>query len=179
MRKEHEKTTTVTAAITKHFRALKTQGEKAMAQLDDKDLHWKHDAGDNSVFVLVAHLHGNMLSRFTDFMESDGEKVWRNRDGEFEEASATGEQARGLWEEGWDCLFRALGPLSDADLSRMVTVRGEPHSVADALLRQLAHYAGHIGQIIYLAKTIKGAAWKTISIPRAASSAGEETKKTV
>jgi hypothetical protein len=153
-------------AIVKRFAAYRELGEKALRQLDDRQIHWKRSGNDNSICTLVMHLHGNMLSRFTDFQTSDGEKSWRQREAEFNEQDADRERLLLLWNEGWDCVAKALKPLADAEMGRTVTIRGEPHSIADALLRQVAHYAYHVGQIVFIAKTIKGDGWESLSIPK-------------
>lgn len=157
-------------AMLKRFLMYKDLGEKAIQQLNDQEVHWKHNTEDNSICVIVKHMHGNMLSRFTDFLNSDGEKPWRRRDDEFEENAAVGKEAvLQLWNDGWNCVMNALQPLHDTDMEKTVFIRGEKHTAADAIIRQIAHYAYHTGQIIYLAKTIKGDLWKNLSIPRGKS----------
>lgn len=148
------------------FRQYKLLGEKAMAQVSDDQLNAVLDPEMNSIAVIVKHLAGNMRSRWTNFLTSDGEKPDRNRDSEFVEPPATREDLTRLWEDGWARLFAALEPLSDADLGRTVTIRGEPHSVMQAINRQIAHYASHCGQIILLAKHFQHEHWKSLSIPR-------------
>jgi hypothetical protein len=129
----------------------------------------------NSIAVIVAHLQGNMLSRWTDFLTSDGEKPWRNRDLEFEEPSALEPRSKEgvmlAWQQGWDCVFAALEPLCDADLEKEITIRGQKHTVFEAILRQVDHYGGHVAQMVYLAKWLKGNDWKTLSIARGQSKA--------
>ena len=151
------------------FRFYKQLGERAMAQVTDEQLVAVLDGEMNSIAVIVKHMAGNMRSRWTDFLTSDGEKPDRNRDSEFVEAPATREALLALWEEGWQCLFGALEPLSEEDLQRTVTIRGEAHSVMQAINRQVAHYSLHCGQIIFLAKHFRGAGWKSLSVPRGAS----------
>lgn len=146
-------------------------GEGAIRQLTDEQINWKATPQDNSVCNLVRHLHGNMLSRFTDFLDADGEKPWRDRDAEFEDRTETQKDVLRLWNEGWACVEKALAPLQDADLDRPITIRGERHTVFEAIVRQVAHYAYHIGQIVYIAKLLKGEQWKTLSIPKGASTA--------
>lgn len=152
------------------FRKQKQLAERAMAQLPDTDLLIAIDSEANSVAVIVRHLHGNMRSRWTDFLTTDGEKANRQRDGEFE---LTGEPSRALimqwWEDGWGYLFSALDGLTDADLLRQVTIRDQPLSVMAAILRQLDHYGQHVGQIVLLAKHFRGAQWESLSIPRGKS----------
>ncbi len=137
-----------------------------MAQLSDDQLVQQIDDESNSIALIVKHVAGNMRSRWTDFLTSDGEKPDRDRDTEFTDPPPTRESLMQVWEDGWHRLFTALEPLSDADLTRAVTIRGEPHSVLQAVNRQAAHYASHIGQIIFLAKHLQSANWRSLSIPR-------------
>jgi hypothetical protein len=161
----------------RQFRGHKRMGENAMAQLRDEDFFVTLDPEANSVATLVKHLAGNMRSRFTDFLTSDGEKPDRFRDREFEVTSATTRaEVMKWWEDGWTCVFAAVGPLHPEDVMRTVTIRGEPHTVLQAVNRQIAHYAQHIGQIVFLAKHLRSSDWKTLSIPRGRS---EDYKKVV
>jgi hypothetical protein len=153
------------------FRQYKLLAERAMAQVTDEQLFALLDGEANSIALIVKHMAGNMRSRWTDFLTTDGEKLDRNRDSEFEEPPATRDDLMTLWENGWKCVFAAVGPLSEADLARTVTIRGEAHSVMQAINRQVAHYAQHIGQIVLLAKHYAGAQWKTVSMPKRRSSA--------
>lgn len=157
------------------MRGHKRMGENAMAQLKDEEFFVLLDPEANSVAILVKHLAGNMRSRFTDFLTSDGEKPDRFRDHEFEVTPAT---TRGdvmkWWEEGWACVMGAIDGLKAEDVMRTVTIRGEPHTVLQAVNRQIAHYAQHIGQLVFLAKHLRSSEWKTLSIPRGKS---EEFKK--
>jgi hypothetical protein len=148
------------------FRHYKKLAERAMAQVSDGQLFAELDEGGNSIAIVVKHMAGNMRSRWVDFLTTDGEKPDRNRDSEFEAPPATREALMVLWEEGWVHVFQALEPLSDADLGRTVTIRGEAHSVMQALNRQVAHYAMHIGQIVMLAKHFAHDHWQSLSIPR-------------
>jgi hypothetical protein len=148
------------------FRFYKKMGEGAMEQVTDEQLFATLDEEMNSIAIIVKHMSGNMRSRWTDFLTSDGEKPDRNRDTEFVEPPATREELLKRWNEGWDRVFRALTPLSDSDLERSVTIRGEPHSVMQAINRQIAHYAYHCGQIVFLAKHFKASDWKSLSVPR-------------
>jgi len=148
------------------FAQYKKMAEGAMAQVSDEQLFLSLDEEANSIAIIVKHITGNMRSRWTDFLTSDGEKPDRNRDGEFVDPPATRAALLEDWESGWKLVFSALEPLTDADLSRTVTIRGEAHSVMQAINRQVAHYASHIGQIILLAKHFAGANWRTLSIPR-------------
>ena len=153
----------------------KRMGESAMAQLRDEEFFVTLDPEANSVAILVKHIAGNMRSRFTDFLASDGEKPDRFRDREFElTPGTTRADVMKWWEEGWACVFAAIGPLKPEDVMRTVTIRGEPHTVLQAVNRQIAHYAQHIGQIVFLAKHLRSSEWKTLSIPRGMS---EEYKK--
>jgi hypothetical protein len=140
-----------------------------MAQISDEELFQTLDADMNSIAVIVKHIAGNMRSRWTDFLTTDGEKPDRNRDSEFEDPPATRETLLGVWEDGWQRVFTALEPLSDDDLGRKVFIRGEAHSVMQTINRQIAHYANHVGQIVLLAKHFKGAEWKSLSVPKGRS----------
>ena len=154
----------------RQLRGHKRMGEGAMAQLRDEDFFVTLDPEANSVAILVKHLAGNMRSRFTDFLTSDGEKPDRFRDQEFELTSATTRaEVMKWWENGWTCVFAAIDPLQPEDVMRTVTIRGEPHTVLQAVNRQIAHYAQHIGQIVFLAKHLRSSEWKTLSIPRGKS----------
>lgn len=148
------------------FRYYKELSERAMRQVTDDQLFAALDDEANSIAIIVKHMAGNMRSRWTDFLNSDGEKPDRNRDGEFAHPPATRKELMELWEEGWSCVFRALEPLSDADLARRVTIRGEAHSVMQAINRQVAHYAHHAGQIVFLAKHFAHDRWQSLSVPR-------------
>ncbi|HEU5458037.1 MAG TPA: DUF1572 family protein [Terracidiphilus sp.] len=164
-----EFTTSYTADSLGVFRQMKQLAERAMEQVTDEQLFATLDAEANSIAVLVKHMAGNMRSRWTDFLTTDGEKPTRNRDGEFEHPPETRAALLAEWESGWSCLFGALEPLTDADLPRTVTIRGERHSVMQAINRQVAHYAQHAGQIILLAKHFAGGHWQSLSIPRGKS----------
>ncbi|MGH9627999.1 MAG: DUF1572 domain-containing protein [Bryobacteraceae bacterium] len=148
------------------FRYYKTLAEKAIAQVTDEQLVAVLDEEMNSIAIIVKHMTGNMRSRWTDFLTSDGEKPGRDRDSEFVDPLTSREALTADWEEGWQCVFRALEPLSEQDLQRRVTIRGEAHSVLQAINRQIAHYAYHCGQIVLLAKHFKHDDWQSLSIPR-------------
>lgn len=154
--------------ITAELQKLKTQGDKAIAQVsDDRKIHVRLDEESNSIDILVRHLAGNMLSRWTDFLTTDGEKPTRKRDAEFEPApSLTRAEVAAMWEKGWACLFGALTPLGPADLQQTVRVAGKEMSAMDAILRQFSHYAAHVGQIVFLAKHLEWEHWRTLSVPR-------------
>ncbi|MCX6629134.1 MAG: DUF1572 domain-containing protein [Candidatus Solibacter sp.] len=148
------------------FRYYRKLAEDAMAQVTDDELTITLDGEMNSIALIVKHMAGNMRSRWTDFLTTDGEKPGRQRDSEFVEPPATRAELMKLWEEGWDFVWRALGPLNEIDLGRTVTIRGENHSVMQAINRQLAHYPYHVGQIVMLARHFRGEQWKSLSVPR-------------
>jgi hypothetical protein len=151
------------------FRYYKTLAERAMAQVTDEQLLTILDSEANSIAVIVKHMTGNMQSRWPDFLTTDGEKPGRDRDAEFEDPPSTRAALLAVWEAGWQCLFTALDPLSDEDMQRTVAIRGEPHSVMQTINRQLAHYAYHCGQIVFLAKHFRSSEWKSLSVPRGKS----------
>jgi hypothetical protein len=154
------------------FRYYKKLAERAMAQCPDAGLFTVLDSESNSIVIIVKHMSGNMRSRWRDFLTTDGEKPDRHRDTEFEEPPKTRSELMELWERGWKYLFDALEPLTEADMSRTVMIRTEPHSVMQAINRQMAHYAHHIGQILFLAKhlTVKATGkWDSLSVPRGQS----------
>jgi Protein of unknown function (DUF1572) len=151
----------------RQMRGYKRLAEGAMEQLEDGDFFVIIDPEANSIAILVKHLAGNMRSRFTDFLTSDGEKPNRFRDQEFELAGVTTKaEVMRWWEEGWACVFAAIEGLKPEDVLRTVTIRGEPHTVLQAMNRQIAHYSYHTGQIVFLAKHMRSSAWKSLSIPR-------------
>lgn len=158
------------------FSYYKLLGDKAMAQLPTGLWFVSLNEDSNSIAVIVNHLSGNMLSRWTDFLTTDGEKPWRNRDLEFENVLETPEQVTQAWENGWACLFGALDSLSGDHLNQIVYIRNEGHSVMEAINRQLAHYAYHVGQIVFEAKLLKAGSWDSLSIPRRGSGAYNEDK---
>jgi hypothetical protein len=156
--------------VRRQFRGHKRLAEDAMAQLTDQELFRAIDSEANSIAVLVKHMAGNMRSRFTDFLTTDGEKPGRKRDQEFIlDPGTTREQLMRWWEQGWAAVFQALDGLGPDDFQRTVTVRGQPHSILQAFNRQLAHYAYHVGQIVFLAKHFRGPEWKSLSIPKGKS----------
>lgn len=163
------------AGVQRAFHDQKVLGDRALAQLEEADLHLRLDPEANSVAVLVKHLRGNMRSRWRDFLERDGEKADRRRDEEFEVDRATRSDVLAWWEDGWEVALNAIDALREEDLGRTVTIRGEPHGVPQALLRQLTHYANHVGQIVLLAKHARGERWHTLSIPRGGSGAFNRT----
>lgn len=153
----------------KRLLTYKTLGERTFAQLEEKDFHFTPNDESNSIAVIIRHLHGNMLSRWTNFLTEDGEKPDRDRDTEFMAPVLGKEALVALWEEGWDRLLSALGSLTEADLQKTITIRHEPLIVVDAINRQLAHYPHHVGQIVYIGKMIRDGAWQSLSIPKGAS----------
>ncbi len=154
------------------FSTMRATGEKAFAQLDFEQMNRSPGDDSNSIAIIIGHLRGNMLSRWTDFLTSDGEKPWRTRDSEFERPPATNkDELIALWNEGWQCCEETIHGLSADDLTRTITIRGQEHSVLEALNRQLYHYSYHVGQIVQLARMWKGDNWKTLSIARGQSKA--------
>ncbi len=175
----HQLTTSYVKDSIELFRYYKRLVERALAQCPDEGLFTSLDAESNSIAIIVKHMAGNMRSRWRDFLTTDGEKPDRNRDTEFEEPPATRAELMKLWESGWKVLFDALEPLSEADVTRTVTIRTEPHSVMQAINRQIAHYSYHIGQIAFLAKhfAVQSGQWTAVTIPRKKS--GEFNAKVV
>jgi uncharacterized damage-inducible protein DinB len=180
----HQFTTSYLTDSIDLFRYYKKLGERAMAQCPDEGLFTMLDAESNSIAIVVKHMAGNMRSRWTNFLTSDGEKPDRNRDTEFEAPPTTRAELMELWERGWKLLFGALEPLNDADLTRTITIRTEPHSVTQAVNRQVAHYSYHVGQIVYLARHFAGDKWQTLTIPKKKSAefnkqvaAGEKSQR--
>jgi len=150
-------------AVFRHYKRL---AERAMEQVGDDDLFTELGPETNSIAIVIKHMAGNMRSRWTDFLTTDGEKPDRNRDSEFEAPPQTRTEVLELWEQGWQCLFTAIEPLTDADLARTVFIRGEAHSVMQAINRQVAHYQYHIGQIVLLARHFAGDGWQSLTVPR-------------
>lgn len=153
-------------SIKKQFLYYKTLGEKAIEQLEPEQLFVVLNDDTNSIAVIVNHISGNMLSRWTDFLTSDGEKEWRNRDSEFEENITTKEELLNTWNKGWDCFFNAINSLTPDQLEAIIYIRNEGHTVIEAINRQLAHYPYHIGQIVFYAKMLKKSEWDSLSIPK-------------
>ena len=168
---------TFLSSAIKRLKYYKDLGDKTFAQLSDPDFHFTPAEECNSIAVIIQHMHGNMLSRWTNFLNSDGEKEWRQRDAEFEEQNLSKQRLITLWEEGWKCFFDALESLSTEDLEKTIYIRTETLSVPDAINRQLAHYPYHVGQIIYTGKMIKNKDWKSLSIPKGESSAYNKKMK--
>jgi hypothetical protein len=157
------------SAIAK-FRFQKALGDRTFAQLDDRDFFFKASAESNSIAVIVHHIAGNMLSRWTNFLTEDGEKSWRDRDKEFEDVFETRKQVIDAWDNGWRCVFDAIENLQPDDVIRTILIRREPMTVIDAMIRQIDHYGYHIGQIVFITKMIKDNDWQTLSIPKGKSS---------
>lgn len=155
----------------RRLKYYKDLGDKTFTQLNDWDFHYQPNAESNSIAIIIQHLAGNMLSRWTNFLTEDGEKEWRQRDDEFEIHDYTKHQLVELWEKGWACFLDTLDSLKKKDLKKTVHIRQEPLSVIDAINRQLAHYPYHVGQIVQIAKTIKGKNWTNLSIPKGESQA--------
>ena len=154
------------SAVINAFETNKRLADRAVAQLPDDKVHAALDVNTNSIAIIMKHVAGNLLSRWTDFLVTDGEKPWRDRESEFDARRVGHDELRRKWEDGWSVLFAALGELSDADLGKRVTIRGESLSVHAALHRSLAHTAHHVGQIVLLGKMLKGGDWRTLSTPR-------------
>ncbi|ATL46186.1 hypothetical protein COR50_02825 [Chitinophaga caeni] len=164
-------------SIKKQFLYYKKLGEDAMLQVPDEALFWQYNQNSNSIAIIVNHIAGNMLSRFTNFLDSDGEKSWRNRDAEFEMPLFDNREALlQRWNEGWNCLLGTLELLKEEDLGRIVYIRNDGHTVVEALNRQLAHYPYHVGQMVFIAKMLKDDDWKSLSIPKNRSSEYNDLK---
>lgn len=152
--------------VIKLFRQYMDLGNRAMDQLEEEKLFVSWNDNSNSIAVIVKHMHGNMLSRWTDFLTTDGEKPWRKRDEEFEEATMNRQQLMALWNEGWHCLFTAINQVNTDQLTQVVYIRNEGQTVLDAINRQLTHYSYHVGQIVFAAKQLKDGEWNSLSIPK-------------
>jgi hypothetical protein len=157
---------TFLAYAAKEFNRYRLLGEKAIAQVPDEGLFWQYNPESNSIAMIVQHLSGNMLSRWSDIFNTDGEKAWRNRDQEFERVIQTRVELEAAWAKGWDQLFETLHSLQEDDLARIIHIRNEPHTVMEAILRQIGHYPSHVGQILYVGKMFLNDGWNSLSIPR-------------
>ncbi len=153
-------------SVIKQVEYYKLLGEKSFDQLTDEQLFWQANEASNSIATIVKHLSGNMLSRWTDFMTTDGEKEWRNRDAEFETETTSREALLQQWNEGWDCFLNALNSLQEIDLEKIIYIRNMGHTVMEAINRQLAHYPYHVGQIVFIAKLVCDESWISLSIPK-------------
>lgn len=163
-------------SVKKQFEYYKMLGEKTFSQLSDEQLFWQINEESNSIGTIVKHLHGNMLSRWTDFLTSDGEKEWRKREAEFDNDISTRKKLLEKWSEGWACLSNALNSLKEDDLQKEIFIRNQGHSVIEAINRQLAHYPYHIGQIVFIGKMICKENWTSLSIPKGNSKIYNENK---
>jgi hypothetical protein len=157
------------STVIKRVKYYKDLGEKTFAQLDDKDFHWQPSSESNSIAVIIQHVSGNMLSRWTNFLTEDGEKGWRDRDDEFGVHSFSRQKLIEIWNKGWDCFLNTLDSLKADDLLQTIYIRKESMTAIDAINRQLAHYPYHIGQIVYIGRMIKNENWKNLSIPKGTS----------
>ena len=153
-------------SVIKRFKQYKSLGDKTLEQLEEEHLFWQYNDESNSIAIIVQHMWGNMLSRWTNFMTEDGEKEWRERDTEFEKVIKTKEELIIKWDAGWDCLFDALHSLKSEDLDKTIYIRKEPLNVGDAINRQYGHYSYHVGQIVYLGKMQLADKWVSLSIPK-------------
>jgi len=162
-------------SVKKQFEYYKLLGDKTFSQLSEEDLFWQYNEESNSIAIIVKHLWGNMLSRWTDFLTSDGEKEWREREAEFENDIASFDELNEKWEEGWTCLFNALNSLDKDNFDTTIYIRNLGHTVVEAINRQLAHYAYHIGQLVFIGRMIQGEKWESLSIPKGKS--GEFNKE--
>lgn len=152
--------------VRERFESVKHLGDKTIVQLSEDDIHWRLNEESNSIAIIINHLNGNMVSRWTDFLNTDGEKPDRNREQEFIDNISSKTELIRVWEKGWNIFFETLNNLREKDLLKNICIRGESHLVIEAIERQLAHYAYHIGQIVYIGKQIKGEQWENLSIPK-------------
>lgn len=157
-------------SVVFEFERYKALGNKTFEQLEEKDIHWTYSESDNSIAIIVKHLVGNMLSRWTNFLTEDGEKAWRNRENEFQNPYSSKIEMIDAWEKGWQCLFTALSLINAENFHLQIKIRNEAHTIYEAVNRQLAHYANHIGQIVFIGKMIQGNEWISLSIPKGKSS---------
>ncbi|RKE94725.1 DUF1572 family protein [Ichthyenterobacterium magnum] len=157
-------------SITKQFEYYKSLGDKTFNQLSFEELQKEFSQDSNSISIIVKHLAGNMLSRWTNFLNEDGEKEWRHRDQEFIDTFTSKDELLKTWNLGWECLFKAIKPLSQNDLERIIYIRNQGHTITEAINRQLSHYSYHVGQIAFIGKLIKGKHWQSLSIPKGKSS---------
>lgn len=151
-------------------------GDKTFEQIESKDIQWQYNNESNSISIIVKHIAGNMLSRWSNIFTEDGEKQWRQRDTEFEHSYSTKDDMIAAWEKGWNCLFNVIIPLQEDDLERIIYIRNQGHTITEAINRQLAHYSYYIGQIVFLGRMIKGNEWKSLSIPKGESTTYKKGK---
>ncbi|MGO2357581.1 DUF1572 family protein [Mesonia sp.] len=163
-------------SIKKQFEYYKSVGDKTFDQLEEANLFWQLNEESNSIAIIVNHLYGNMKSRWTDFLTSDGEKEWRNRDLEFESVIKSREELLTKWNDGWASLFEALESLTKENFNTEIYIRNQAHSIVEALNRQLAHYSYHIGQIVYIGRMLRGKKWESLTIPKGKSTDFNKTK---
>ena len=156
-------------SVIKQFEYYKSLGDKTFSQLTQEQLFYHVNEESNSIAIIVKHIVGNMLSRWTNFLTEDGEKPWRNRDDEFVNTFTTKEEIITYWEKGWECLFTAIKPLSEKDIENIIYIRNQGHTVTEAINRQLCHYSYHVGQIVFLGKVLQNEKWDSLSIPKNAS----------
>lgn len=153
------------------FNRYKSYGDTTFKQLTEEDIHWSYNQGSNSVALIVKHMVGNMLSRWTNFLIEDGEKSWRNRETEFENPYTNKAEMITAWEKGWHCLFEALNSVNETNFNTSIMIRNESHTIFEAVNRQLAHYSGHVGQIVFIGKLLRGEQWQSPTIPKGGSEA--------
>lgn len=165
--------------LVKQFQYCKLLGEQTFDQISDEELFWQYNPESNSIAIIAKHIAGNALSRWTDFLSSDGEKEWRHRETEFEMKFTSRAEVIEYWDSGWQALFDAITPLTNEDLEKLIYIRNMGHTVIEAVNRQLAHYAYHVGQIVYIGRMIRGSEWQSLSIPKGQSAAfnAEKFKK--
>ena len=160
----------------KQFEYYKMLGDRTFEQIEEKDIFWQFNEASNSIAIIVKHLWGNMRSRWTDFLTTDGEKKWRNRDSEFEADIHSITEMREKWEEGWACVFTALDTINSENFNTIIYIRNQGHSIVEALNRQMTHYAYHVGQIVYIGRMIRGGNWKSLSVPKGKSAEYNQQK---
>lgn len=156
-------------SVKKQFQFYRLLGEKTLQQLSDEELFWTFNEESNSVAAIIKHLHGNMLSRWTEFLTSDGEKDWRDRDSEFSNDLTDRQEILDKWSQGWQCLFDALDSVSEENIDTVIYIRNQGHTITEAINRQLSHYPYHVGQIVFIGKMLKDHQWESLSIPRGES----------
>ena len=157
-------------SVKKQFQYYKMLGDKTIDQLDEKELLWQYNSESNSIAIMVNHLWGNMMSRWTDFLITDGEKEWRTRDLEFEDVIKSKKELMDKWEKGWKCLFEALNSINEENFDTVIYIRNQGHTIVEAINRQLSHYSYHVGQLVFVGRMIKGNDWRSLSIPKGKSS---------
>lgn len=167
---------TYLSSVKMQFQYYRDLGDKTFSQITEEGLFWQYNEESNSIATIVKHIHGNMMSRWTDFLTTDGEKEWRKRDEEFECDIKTKEDLIKLWNEGWDCLFDAINPLAENDMDKIIYIRNMGHSIDEAINRQLAHYPYHVGQIVFIGKMLQNENWQSLSIPKGSSKAYNEDR---